>query len=99
MTYLLVKLLVTCRYMTLPNLIAGRAIMPEYPFAGHVADHELRMTDVLDGWICEPATLAATRQALVRLRNGIAQTGGVERAAEAIENQIRQVREATARAA
>ena len=99
LTYSLVKLLVTCRYMSLPNLIAGRAVMPEFPFAGHLADHSLRMTDILDGWISERETLAAARQVLLKLRNRIVETGGVERAAEAIDRRIRVTTPAAARAA
>lgn len=99
LTYVLIKLLVTCRYMTLANLIAGRAVMPEFPFAGHVFDHSLRMTDILDGWISEPETLAATRQVLIKLRNRVSETGAVERAAESIANRIGRSSTATARAA
>lgn len=88
LTYVLVRLLVTCRYMTLPNLIAGRAVMPEFPFVGHVAEHSLRMADLLDGWISDRDTLAAARQVLTRMRNQIVSTGGVERAAAAIEQRL-----------
>lgn len=87
-SYIAVKLLVTCRYMSLPNLIAGRAVMPEFPIAGHIADHALRMADILDGWISDRETLVAARQVLTRMRNDIVRTGGVERAAAAIGERL-----------
>lgn len=86
--YLLVRLLVTCHYNTLPNLIAGRALMPEFSFVVHVDLYVRRMADILDGWISEPETQTAARRVLLRLRNRVAQTGGVERAADAIERRL-----------
>jgi lipid-A-disaccharide synthase len=86
--YVLVRLLVTCHYNTLPNLIAGRALMQEFSFIGHTAHHVRRMADILDGWISEPETQTAARRVLMRLRSRVAQTGGVERAAEAISRRL-----------
>ncbi|MBL8848179.1 MAG: lipid-A-disaccharide synthase, partial [Planctomycetaceae bacterium] len=86
--YLLVHLFVTCEYNTLPNLIAGRGIMPEVSFVSQVRHHVRRMTDILDGWISDPETQTAARRVLLRLRGRVAQTGGVERAADAIERRL-----------
>jgi lipid-A-disaccharide synthase len=86
--YTLVLLLVKCHYNTLPNLIAGRAVMPEFPFVGLTKLHVRRMADILDGWISEPETQTAARRVLMRLKNRVAQTGGVERAAEAISKRL-----------
>jgi lipid-A-disaccharide synthase len=80
----LVHLLVTCRYMSLPNLIAGRMLMPEFPFVGRVAWHARRMADVLDGWLTDERALAAVRGEMEQLRTEVARTGGVGRAADAI---------------
>lgn len=86
--YFLVHLFVTCAYNTLPNLIAGRALMQEFTFLGHTGHHVRQMADILDGWISEPETQTAARRVLMRLRSRVAQTGGVERAAEAISKRL-----------
>lgn len=88
LTYVLVRLLVTCHYMSLPNLIAGRAVMPEFPFTGHVSEHVRRMADILDGWLSDSETRAAARSVLLRLRDRAARTGGCERAAAAILHRV-----------
>jgi lipid-A-disaccharide synthase len=82
--YVLVKLLVTCKYMSLPNLIAGRELMPEFPFVGRVALHADKMAAILDRWLADDRALAEVRKEMRRLRQAIVQTGGVERAAAAI---------------
>ena len=82
--YVLVKLLVTCRYMSLPNLIAGRKLMPEFPFVARVDRHARKMAAILDRWLRDERALAEVRQEMLRLREDVVQTGGVERAAEAI---------------
>lgn len=86
--YVLVHLLVTCEYNTLPNLIAGRALMPEFTFLGHTRHHVRRMVDILDGWISDPETQTAARRVLMRLKSRVAQTGGVERAVDAISSRL-----------
>ena len=82
--YVMVKLLVTCRYMSLPNLIAGRMLMPEFPYVGRVAWHARRMAEVLDAWLADERSLAAVRGEMERLQSEVVQTGGVRRAADAI---------------
>jgi lipid-A-disaccharide synthase len=82
--YVLVKLLVKCRFMSLPNLIAGRELMPEFPFVGRVDRHADRMATILDRWLADERTLAEVRLEMMRLRDEVVQTGGVERAAAAI---------------
>ena len=68
--------------------IAGRAVMPEFPFVGLTKLHARRMADILDGWISEPETQTAARRVLMRLKSRVAQTGGVDRAAEAISRRV-----------
>jgi lipid-A-disaccharide synthase len=86
--YVLVKLLVTCKYMSLPNLIADRALMPEFPFVSRVALHADRMAAVLYRWLADDRALADVRQDMLRLRDDVVQIGGVGRAADAILSRL-----------
>jgi lipid-A-disaccharide synthase len=86
--YVLVKLLVTCKYMSLPNLIAGRELMPEFPFVGRVSLHIDRMAVILDRWLADDRSLAKVRRDMLRLRDDVVQTGGVGRAADAILSRL-----------
>lgn len=87
-TELLVRSLVTCRFMSLPNLIADRELMPEFPFSRPV-DRNVRMiTARLDDWLGEASSLARVRWEMVQLRTEVAQTGGIARAAEVLVDQI-----------
>ncbi|REJ71514.1 MAG: lipid-A-disaccharide synthase [Planctomycetota bacterium] len=81
---ILIKLLVTCRYMTLPNLIAGRVVMPEFPFMARANHYARLMENILERWITDDFELADAARALRELRDEVAQTGGVERAARAV---------------
>jgi lipid-A-disaccharide synthase len=89
--YLVGKLLVTCKYMSLPNLIAGRPLMPEFPFMGNVEGHVRGMVRVLDDWLSDERSLAVARNDMARLRDQVVQTGGVSRAADAILCRIGRV--------
>ncbi len=86
--YVLVKLLVTCKYMSLPNLIAGRELMPEFPFVGRVDRHAQEMAAILDRWLADDRALASVRQEMMRLREQVVQTGGVGRAADAVVTRL-----------
>lgn len=78
------RLLITCKYMSLPNLVAGRELMPEFPFSRQIPMHTRNIADRLDRWLSEPHELAAVRSELDRLADEIVETGGVRRAAQAI---------------
>jgi lipid-A-disaccharide synthase len=86
--YVLVKLLVTCKYMSLPNLIAGRELMPEFPFVGRVPRHVNNMAAVLDQWLSDERALADVRREMTWLRDEVVQTGGVGRAADAVVTRL-----------
>ncbi|MCA9079463.1 MAG: lipid-A-disaccharide synthase [Planctomycetaceae bacterium] len=83
-TELLVRMLITCKYMSLPNLVADRELMPEFPFSRNFDQHIRGMVSHLDRWLSEPLELAAVRTELDRLADAIVETGGVARAAEVI---------------
>lgn len=88
LVWALAKILLTCKYMTLPNLIAEREVMPEYPFAFRPGRATNRITAALDRWLSHPETLAASRQELSELANQIVEAGGVQRAASGLLNQL-----------
>jgi lipid-A-disaccharide synthase len=87
-TELLIRSLVTCRFMSLPNLIADRELMPEFPFSRPVDRNVRLMTARLDHWLGEASSLARVRREMVQLRSEVAQTGGIARAAEVLVDQI-----------
>lgn len=80
-TYLLGRLLVTCRYMSLPNLIARRRIMPEYICVGDPEPVIRQLVADLDGWLSDPSSLANARAELEELRERIHCTGATARVA------------------
>lgn len=80
--------LVHCKYISLPNLLAGRELMPEYAFVFRPEHHALLMTEQLDGWLSDRTRLEAARHDLSQLRNQVGQTGGIVRAAETILRRL-----------
>lgn len=88
LTELMVRLLVTCKYMSLPNLMVDRPMIPEFPISRGVETHVRNMTAILDDWLSNPRSLAAARGELLQLRETAARTGGVVRAAEAVLRRV-----------
>jgi lipid-A-disaccharide synthase len=80
-TYILGRLLVTCRYMSLPNLIARRQIMPEYVCVGDPEPVVRQLVVDLETWLSQPAALAHARTELEELRERIHSTGATSRVA------------------
>ncbi|WP_237227471.1 lipid-A-disaccharide synthase [Rubinisphaera sp. JC750] len=68
----LAKWLVNCKYMTLPNLIADKAMYPEFPFMNQDAVHAASMADILDRWLSEPEELAYVTEQVSQLADEIA---------------------------
>lgn len=87
LTELLVRLLITCRFMSLPNLIADRELIPEFPFSRNFELHEKAMTRWLDDWLEQSSSLEQVREELLQLKSEVAQTGGIARAAGFLLNQ------------
>lgn len=84
----LVKLLVTCKYASLPNLIANREVMPEFPFMGNPQPIIRQMTDIVDGWLSDPQQLAQAKAELSGLRLQYLKTGATARTADAILKKL-----------
>jgi lipid-A-disaccharide synthase len=86
--YLLARMLVTCRFISLPNLIAGEEMMPEYPFRGDGAREIEEMSRIVDGWLSEPAALEREVARLDRVAQQIAQPGATDRAAACLAQRL-----------
>lgn len=87
-TYLLCKALLTVDYMSLPNLIANEALMPEFPLVRQHSRHTEEIGQQLDNWLSNPEALETTRQKTTQLAEAIVETGGVKRAAEVLSQRL-----------
>ena len=83
-TYLIGRALVTCEYMSLPNLMVERELMPEFLLVGRRRQHIPAMARHLSTWLLNPAMAARHLDGLAELRATVAQSGGTIRAAAAI---------------
>jgi len=82
LTYVVGRMLVKCRYMTLPNLFVDREVLPEFFIVGSPAKSITRITEVLHGWLSVQDRLNAARQEVEQLRSEFAQTGATRRTAD-----------------
>ena len=87
-TYFLGKLLITIKYMSLPNLIAGRKVMPEYLSVGSPAPVIEAIVDDIDRWLSDPRKLEAARDELDQIRQRIYATGATRRVAEVVLQRL-----------
>lgn len=83
-TYCIGKMLVKCKYMSLPNLIAGRKVMPEFLSVGSPAPVTDALVSEVDAWLSDDLKLAAARKELEQIRERIYVTGATKRTAEVI---------------
>ena len=84
LTYWIARTMGTCDYISLPNLIANRPLMPEFPFHKPSKTLMSRMEGILAHWIAKPDSLDTARRDLTTLADGIVEAGGVSRAAEVL---------------
>ncbi len=82
------RLLITCKYMTLPNLIAGRAVMPEFPCVRMQGRHVTQMKDTLNHWLSDPSALQASRDEIEALAESVVQAGGISRCADVLLQRL-----------
>ena len=78
----------TCEYITLPNLMVGDALMPEFLSSGNPARDVDDMFRVLDGWIANPVALQTRVARLTKLRTAVGATGATSRAARSILSRL-----------
>lgn len=76
------RLVMTCRYITLTNLIATAEIMPEYVSAGHPENDSRRISDRLIELCTDQHELDACRQRMAQLATKAAVTGASQKVAE-----------------
>ncbi len=88
LTATLAKWLLTCKFITLPNLLADRQVMPEFYYSGDDAPTVAAITRQLDAWLTDPAALAAKQDEMERLAAATATTGATDRAADAILSRL-----------
>ncbi len=81
---LIVRLLVTVKYMSLPNLVAGRELMPEHPISGSPRRHIDQMVVQFSTWLSDPLALARSVRPLHELRDSLVRTGATVTAARII---------------
>ncbi len=99
LTYLIGRMLVKIKSFSLPNLIAGRSIMPEHLCVGDPEPTIEGLTRDVCRWLRDPRTLERTRDELAELRHSIGATGATRRVAEVIHHRLCQTPESAARAA
>lgn len=87
-TFFLGKMLITCKYMCLPNLIAGRKVMPEYLSVGSPAPLTDFLVDNVDRWLSDRKSLEQAREELNQIRDRIYTTGATRRTAEVIVERL-----------
>lgn len=81
LTYLIGKLLVTCRWMSLPNLIANRMILPERLCVSNQEQVLEGLTGDIDRWLSDEDARQQVRTELLALRRELFQTGASGRVA------------------
>lgn len=87
-TWVLAKLLITVKYMSLPNLIAGRRVMPEYPSVGNPQPAIEGIVEDLNRWLSDPRRLEAAREEFDQIHNRIGSTGATRRVAEVVLQRL-----------
>ncbi len=90
----LVKLLMTCKYITLPNLIADRELMPEILFSGNPTPFVDHICNIMHHWLNDQTELDRLVDELAKLRNVVAKSGAISRAADVILQRLPSVTQA-----
>jgi lipid-A-disaccharide synthase len=96
LTYALVRPLVSVNSITLPNLIAGRRLLPEWLVVLRPDRTVRAMAAVVNEWIASPFKLAQAARDLRQLRQEIGQPGATGRAADRILGQLTSLERAQA---
>ncbi len=78
------RFLMHCRFISLPNLIADREIMPEFISSGDPAADISDISTLAAGWLQQPAVFALQREQLTAVAEQIAIPGASRRAAETV---------------
>jgi lipid-A-disaccharide synthase len=93
------KMMVSCKYFSLPNLIADHPVMPEFLPVDDPRPAIAAMTGLLQRWLTDPGEYARQTSELARLRDEVATAGATANAARAILERLTARRAAASRAA
>ncbi len=85
------RFLMTCRFITLSNLIADRELMPEFISCGSPKTDIKKISAQLTEWCLKPETLQQRRLDLSDLADQAAVIGATERTAELLLSEITKV--------
>ncbi|MCP4174066.1 MAG: lipid-A-disaccharide synthase [Fuerstiella sp.] len=85
---LVARVLMTCRYITLTNLIAEEELMPEFVSGGDPAADVTAIADQLTKWCLYPNTLIQRREEMSALADRTAVTGATQRTADFLLTEL-----------
>lgn len=78
------QLVITCPYITLTNLIAGKPLMPEFVIPDAIDEPVAQITGILSGWLNDAVSRDAVVGELRQLSARVAVPGATRRCAEAV---------------
>ncbi|QDU82091.1 Glycosyl transferase [Polystyrenella longa] len=99
LTYKLGEILIRCNYICLPNIMADKEIMSEFPCTGRREPTVKKIYDLLHGYLNDPEELKAKAAELDALRETVFSTGASKRVASFLVEEIDHKKKATAQAA
>lgn len=84
----LARRFLSCRFISLPNLIAGREVLPEFLISGNDPRPIQKIVAILSDWLSSTASRSAPAAELEQLKSEAAAPGATARAATAIFARI-----------
>ncbi|MEZ6044611.1 MAG: lipid-A-disaccharide synthase [Planctomycetaceae bacterium] len=90
LTYILGTILIHCKYICLPNLMADQELMTEFPCTGRKKPIVRKVYNVLHGYLSDPEQLAQKKAELDALRKTVFSTGASKRVAEFLIKELDQ---------
>lgn len=85
---MMARMLIICKYISLPNLIADREIMPEFPSAGDPNPDINNMTRILATWLGDERACTEVEKDLDNLCTHTVKTGATARTASLILKKL-----------
>lgn len=82
------SMMMTCKYISLPNLIADREVMPEFVSSGNQSDIAATLTDILHRWLTDATERQRVVDQLQALKERVAIPGATQRAAQALLSHL-----------
>jgi lipid-A-disaccharide synthase len=82
------RLIIYCKYLSLPNLMAHRPIMPEFYCAWNRQGDIEKMVGILSDWLTNRENVEKTAAEMRTLRDNVMQPGATTRAAQAILRRL-----------